>query len=118
MRLDLIGTCLDNEKAENIVVYDLRDKTPMADYMVVATGRSSTHIKALANKIIVSCKDHNIRKIRSEGQAQGDWVLLDAGDVIVHLFRDEVRSFYDLDKLWQECLIDGDKAYTTEMIHA
>ena len=117
-RLALISGCLDTDKAEDLAIYDLRDKTPMADYMIVATGRSSTHIKALANKIVERCKEFNIKRVKAEGQAQGDWVLIDAGDVIVHLFRQEVRSFYDLDKLWQECAVENKKAYTSQVVHA
>lgn len=106
-RLALISDCLDNEKAEEITFYNLRDKSQLADYMVIATGRSTTHVKALAKKLIEKCKGQDIRGIKTEGDAQGDWVLVDVGDVIVHLFRDEVRRFYDMDKLWEECGMDN-----------
>ena len=106
-RLVLISDCLDNEKADDISFYDLHDKSQLADYMVIATGRSTTHVKALAKKLVEKCKSKGIRDIKTEGDTHGDWVLVDVGDVIVHLFRDEVRRFYDMDKLWEECGMDN-----------
>lgn len=111
---DLIGTCLDKEKAEEIFCYDLRGKTPMADFMFICTGRSTTHIKALSEKIVQKCKDNAFSNVKIEGQSTGDWVIVDAGDIIIHLFRDEVRRFYELDKLWQECATD----WTLQSEHA
>lgn len=104
--LDHLGLCLDREKAEDLAFYDIRGKSPIADFMIIATGRSSTHIKALADKTIEESKKIGLKNIRSEGKAQGDWVLVDAGDIIVHFFRGEVRDFYELDKLWEDCIMD------------
>lgn len=104
-RYNLIWQYLDNDKAEDIASYDLTGKSPLADYMIIATGRSSSHLKSLADNIQRKLASENIKGIRFEGQNMGDWIIVDAGDVIVHLFRQEVRDYYDLDKLWQECAI-------------
>lgn len=90
---------LDGDKAENIVAIDLIGKTPMADFMVVASGRSNRHVTAIAEHLAEELKKHGISG-RAEGLPQGDWVLVDAMDIIVHVFRPEVRAFYDLEKMW------------------
>lgn len=100
--LDLILNTLQNEKAEDIVTLDLADKSSIADHMVVASGRSTRQVVALAEKITDQLKQVMNRQTRLEGKSAGDWVLLDAGDVIVHIFRPEVREFYQLEKMWQE----------------
>ena len=100
--LDLILNTLQNDKAEDIVTLDLADKSSIADHMVVASGRSTRHVVALAENIIDQLKQVMSVQSRMEGKESGDWVLLDAGDVIVHIFRPEVRDFYQLEKMWQE----------------
>jgi ribosome-associated protein len=90
---------LDDAKAEDVLAIDLEGKTSIADLMVIATGRSTTHVNAIADRIIRSCKAIGV-STRIEGMPQCDWVLLDAGDVIVHVFRPEVRQFYNLEKMW------------------
>ena len=96
---DLIMAALDKEKGENIVSIDLTGKTAIADYMVIVSGSSSRQVTAMAEKLKDKLSKEGYRS-RIEGKATGDWVILDAGDVIVHLFRPEVRSFYNLEKLW------------------
>lgn len=91
---------LDQDKAEDIVTIDLRGKSAMADYMVIASGRSTRQVGALTEHLIESIKQELGRPTRVEGKNAGDWVLLDAGDVIVHIFRPEVREFYQLEKMW------------------
>ena len=91
---------LDDDKAEDIVLIDLKDKSSVADCMIVASGRSQRHVGALADHILRALKDAGIGKAKVEGMPHCDWVLIDAGDVIVHLFRPEVRSFYNLEKIW------------------
>jgi ribosome-associated protein len=91
---------LDDAKAEQIVAMDLSGKSTIADTMVVATGRSGRHVNAIADQVIDELSKHGMKNIRIEGVPQCDWVLVDAGDVIVHVFRPEVRSFYNLEKLW------------------
>ncbi|WP_299818319.1 ribosome silencing factor [uncultured Jannaschia sp.] len=95
-------TTLDAEKAEDIVQIDLRGKSAVADHMIVCSGRSTRQVTALAEKLSEKLKDRLGRSARTEGKTQGDWVLLDAGDVIVHIFRPEVRDFYQLEKMWQD----------------
>lgn len=90
---------LDKEKGENIVSIDLTGKTAIADYMVIVSGTSSRQVTGMAEKLKDKLSKEGY-KCRIEGKATGDWVILDAGDVIVHLFRPEVRSFYNLEKLW------------------
>jgi len=91
---------LDANKAEDTASIDLRGKTTIADHMVVASGRSQRHVGAIAEHLVVALKKHGLRNIRVEGVPHCDWVLIDAGDVIVHVFRPEVREFYNLEKMW------------------
>jgi ribosome-associated protein len=91
---------LDDAKAEETVKIDLVGKTSLADAMVVTTGRSNRHVSAIADQLIEELKKQGHTHIRVEGQPHCDWVLIDAGDVIVHVFRPEVRSFYNLEKMW------------------
>jgi ribosome-associated protein len=96
---DLVRSLLDQDKGENIVSIDLAGKTSIADYMIVVTGKSSRQVVAMAEKLREKLAAHGVRA-RVEGQDSGDWVIVDAGDVIVHVFRPEVREFYNLEKLW------------------
>ena len=98
--LNLIRTSLDDDKAADTVVIDLSGKTTLADHMIVATGTSQRHIDAMAGKLLTKLKERGEREIKSEGRGDSGWVLIDAGDVIVHLFRAETRSFYDIERLW------------------
>ncbi len=91
---------LDDDKAEDIVQIDLRGKTAIGDYMVVCSGRSSRQVTSIAEKLAQMVKDDYDRTPRVEGKDTGDWVLIDTGDVIVHVFRPEVREFYQLEKMW------------------
>ncbi len=91
---------LDEDKAEDVVVIDLQGKSPLADAIVVASGRSARHVSALADHLQRALKDAGFGRVQVEGLPQADWVLLDAGDVIVHLFRPEVRAFYQIEKIW------------------
>ena len=97
---DLILNRLDDDKAEDVVLIDLRGKSPMADAMIVASGRSHRHVGALADHVLRALKETGHGKARVEGLPHCDWVLIDAGDVVVHLFRPEVRSFYNIEKIW------------------
>lgn len=97
---DLILTRLDDDKAQDIVIIDLKDKSSIADCMIVASGRSQRHVGALADHLLRALKDAGAGKARVEGLPHCDWVLIDTGDVIVHLFRPEVRAFYNLEKIW------------------
>jgi len=98
--LKIVTDTLDGAKAEEVSVIDLEGKTSIGDYMVVASGRSQRHVGAVADHLIKALKDAGYGRARVEGLPQGDWVLIDAGEVIVHLFRPEVREFYNLEKMW------------------
>ncbi len=98
--LKLIIASLDDAKAEEITTIDLAGKTSIADQMVISSGRSNQHVTSIADQLVEDLKKDGIKDIKVEGQTQADWVLVDAGDVIVHVFRPEVRSFYNLEKLW------------------
>ena len=98
--LGVIMSSLDNAKAEEIVPIDIAGKTPIADHMVVASGRSHRHVGAIADHLLKDIKDAGFGNAVVEGQSACDWVLIDAGDVIVHVFRPEVRQFYNIEKMW------------------
>jgi ribosome silencing factor RsfS/YbeB/iojap len=98
----MITASLDDDKAFDVVVIDLKGKTTFADYMVVATGRSDRQVGAMADHIQEKLRDQGFGRVPIEGRQRGDWVLLDSGDVVVHLFRPEIRSFYNLEKLWSD----------------
>ncbi|KAB7742179.1 ribosome silencing factor [Parvibaculum sedimenti] len=91
---------LDEDKAADIVSIDLAGKTPIADYMVVASGTSARHVAAVAEHLIRRLKEGGYGAAHVEGLRQGDWVLIDSGDVLIHIFRPEVRDFYKLEKMW------------------
>ncbi len=97
--VDIIMTSLDDNKAQNIVHFDLAGKTSIADRMIVASGTSTRQVTSLAENLITKLKSVGL-VARSEGKKQGDWVLVDAGDVIIHIFRPEVREFYNIERLW------------------
>ena len=99
--LALILETLSSEKAEDIVPIDLRGRSEMGDHMVICSGRSSRQVSALADKILEKVKQEMGVTSKGEGKSAGDWVLIDTGDVIVHIFRPEVREFYQLEKMWQ-----------------
>jgi ribosome-associated protein len=91
---------LDEAKAEKIVTIDLAGKSSLGDYMVIATGRSDRHVGAIAEQLRKHLKDRGVNSVRVEGLETCDWVLIDAGDILVHVFRAEVRDFYNLEKMW------------------
>jgi ribosome-associated protein len=98
--LDVILTSLASSKAEDIVKIDLRGKSEIADWMVVASGRSSRQVAAMAEQLVDTLKQDHGRLAKVEGRDTGDWVLVDFGDAIIHVFRPEVREFYQLEKMW------------------
>ncbi len=95
-----ILTSLEDDKAEDIVKIDLSGKSEMADYMVIASGRSTRQVSAISEHLVDTLKQQHGRLSKVEGKDAGDWVLIDTGDVIVHVFRPEVREFYQLEKMW------------------
>jgi ribosome-associated protein len=97
---DLMLARLEDDQAQDVILIDLKDKSSVADAMIVASGRSHRHVAAIADHLLRALKDAGFGRARVEGLPHCDWVLIDAGDVIVHLFRPEVRAFYNLEKIW------------------
>ena len=99
---DNIEKILDNNKAQNITTIDLRNKSYIADYMIVASGTSSRHLQSLSEILVSELKKLGLNNCRMEGKDSSDWKLVDAYDVIVHIFHPEKREFYNLEKMWSE----------------
>ncbi len=95
-----ILSVLDDDKAEDVIVFDLAGKSSLADQMIIASGRSARHVSAIADHVARRLKEIGARRAQIEGLPNADWVLIDAGDVIVHVFRPEVRAFYNLERIW------------------
>ncbi|WP_172298609.1 ribosome silencing factor [Pseudoruegeria sp. HB172150] len=98
--LEQILSSLEDDKAEDVVSINLQGKSEMADFMVIASGRSSRQVASISDKLAERLKERFGLVCKTEGKDQGDWVLIDAGDIIVHVFRPEVREFYQLEKMW------------------
>ena len=91
---------LSENKAKNIIKIDLKGKSSIADFMIICSGTSNRHVISLSNYLVEGLKKENLKTLNVEGRRNGDWVLVDAGDIIVHLFRSEVRDYYGLEKMW------------------
>lgn len=98
--LDLILTSLEDAKAEDTVAIDITGKSSLSDHMIVTSGRSNRHVAAVADQLVRALKEAGYDKPRLEGLPAADWVLVDASDVIIHIFRPEVREFYNIEKMW------------------
>lgn len=109
--LNSVLASLEDSKAENIVPIDIHGKSSLADFMVVASGRSHRHVSAVADHLIRAVKEAGFGAPRVEGLASADWVLVDTGDVIVHIFRPEVREFYNIEKMWQTPDLDDETVH-------
>lgn len=105
--LETVLASLNDDKAEDIVQIDLRGKTEIGDHMIICTGRSTRQVSGISERLAQRVKDEFGHTVRIEGKDSGDWVLIDTGDVIVHVFRPEVREFYQLEKMWSP---EGDTA--------
>jgi ribosome-associated protein len=92
---------LEDSKAENIISIDIQGKSPLADHMIIASGRSHRHVAAVADHLIRALKEAGLGNAKVEGLSGADWVLIDTGDIVVHVFRPEVREFYNIEKMWQ-----------------
>ncbi|MFT5182613.1 MAG: ribosome-associated protein [Alphaproteobacteria bacterium] len=105
--LALVEESLEEDQANDVIVIPLAGKTDIAEFMVVASGRSARHVDASTDHLLTKLKNAGVRGVRSEGREIKDWVLIDAGHVIVNLFRPEVRAYYDLEKLWESGPVEG-----------
>ena len=100
----IIINTLDINKAQNIISIDLKDKSSMADYMIIASGTSSRHIQSLSEQVLEKLKDNGIRDSKIEGKDSNEWKLVDGIDLIIHIFHPEKRRFYELEKMWSELI--------------
>lgn len=98
---ELAKRALDDLKAEEVIELDVRDKTSFTDYIIVASGTSTRHVKAVANNVVMEAKKAGLQPLGVEGEDEGEWVLVDLGDVVVHVMQPQVRAFYDLESLWR-----------------
>ena len=101
---EIIIKTLDSNKAHDIVSIDLKDKSSMADYMVIASGTSSRHIQSLSEQVLEKLKDNGVKNSKIEGKNSNEWKLVDGIDIIVHIFHPEKRKFYELEKIWSELI--------------
>ena len=101
---NIIVSTLDLNKAEDIVTIDLKDKSSMADYMIIASGTSSRHIQSLSEQVLEKLKDNGVKNSKIEGKESSEWKLVDGIDLIVHIFHPEKRKFYELEKIWSELI--------------
>lgn len=111
--LEVVLTSLDDDKAQDIVAIPLAGKSTIADHMVIASGASSRQLTSMADHLGRKLKECGFKAVGAEGGASGDWILIDAGDIIIHLFRPEVREFYQLEKMWVDQ--DFDETVTINM---
>ena len=101
---EIVINTLDLNKAQNIVTIDLKDKSPMADYMIIASGTSSRHIQSLSEQVLEKLKNNGVKDSKIEGKESSEWKLVDGIDLIVHIFHPEKRKFYELEKIWSELI--------------
>ncbi|MBN9135763.1 MAG: ribosome silencing factor [Phyllobacterium sp.] len=112
LALQTVLASLDDSKAEKIVPIDLRGKSVIGDHMVIASGRSHRHVTAVADQLLRALKESGHgNNAKVEGLSSGDWVLIDTGDIIIHIFRPEVREFYNIEKMWQAPELDGETVH-------
>ena len=100
----VVVNTLDLNKAQDIVTIDLKDKSSMADYMIIASGTSSRHIQSLSEQVLEKLKDNGIKNSKIEGKDSNEWKLVDGIDLIIHIFHPEKRKFYELEKIWSELI--------------
>ena len=101
---EIVINTLDNNKAQNIVSIDLKDKSSMADYMIIASGNSSRHIQALSEQVLEKFKINGVKNSKIEGKESSEWKLVDGIDLIIHIFHPDKRKFYELEKIWSELI--------------
>ena len=101
---EIVISTLDLNKAQDIVIIDLKDKSSMADYMIIASGTSSRHIQSLSEQVLEKLKNNGVKDSKIEGKESGEWKLVDGIDLIVHIFHPEKRKFYELEKIWSELI--------------
>ena len=106
----IIFNTLSKHKATNVAKIDLKQKSSIADYMIICSGTSNRHIISLSNYVYEKLKNLDLKTLSIEGKKGGDWIIIDSGDIIIHFFREEVREYYNLEKMWNEVISDSMKA--------
>ena len=96
----IVLQALEDLKGADVAEFDVRNMTSVTDYMVIASGTSDRHVKSLADAVVMACKQHGVQPLGVEGEREGEWVLVDLGDVVVHVMQPRIREFYALEKLW------------------
>lgn len=108
--IDLILKTLEDAKALDVIVFEVSKLTSISDYMIIASGRSNRQVNSMAEKVVEAAKDTGIQPIGTEGKKEGEWVLVDLGDIIVHIMQPDTREYYQLEKLWSADTIDAEQA--------
>jgi ribosome-associated protein len=112
--IDVILKTLDDAKALDVIVFEVSKLTSISDYMIIASGRSSRQVNSMAEKVIEAAKENGLQPLGTEGKKEGDWVLVDLGDVIVHLMHPDTREYYQLEKLWSAETLEADQAENSQ----
>lgn len=108
--IDLIVNTLDDAKALDIIVFEVSKLTSISDHMIIASGRSSRQVNSMAEKVIETAKENGLKPLGTEGKKEGDWVLVDLGDIIVHIMHPDTREYYQLEKLWSAETLEAEQA--------
>jgi ribosome-associated protein len=108
--IDIILKTLDDAKALDVTVFEVSKLTSISDYMIIASGRSTRQVNSMADRVVEAAKEHGIQPLGVEGKKEGEWVLVDLGDIIVHIMHPDTREYYQLEKLWGADAIESEKA--------
>ena len=112
--IDVILKVLEDAKALDVIVFEVSKLTSISDYMIIASGRSSRQINSMAEKVVEAAKENGLKPLGTEGKTEGDWVLVDLGDIIVHIMHPDTREYYQLEKLWSAETIDAEQAENSQ----
>jgi len=112
--IDTILETLEDAKALNVVVFEVSKLTSISDYMIIASGRSSRQVNSMAEKVVEAAKENGLQPLGTEGKKEGDWVLVDLGDIIVHIMHPDTREYYQLEKLWSAETLEADQAENSQ----
>lgn len=112
--IDVILKVLEDAKALDVIVFEVSKLTSISDYMIIASGRSSRQVNSMAEKVVEAAKENGLKPLGTEGKTEGDWVLVDLGDIIVHIMHPDTREYYQLEKLWSAETIDAEQAENSQ----
>lgn len=112
--IDVISKVLEDAKALDVIVFEVSKLTSISDYMIIASGRSSRQVNSMAEKVVEAAKENGLKPLGTEGKKEGDWVLVDLGDIIVHIMHPDTREYYQLEKLWSAETLQADQAENSQ----